>query len=250
MTAHCGKSCIASPANRYPLGLHCTRMSGKSYLIGIAGPSGAGKSYLAQHLSQRLAAPVLALDHYYRDLSHLPAKQRAFSNFDDPAALEHELLIEQVAHLADGTAVQVPTYDFSVHTRTCNTQSFEPATFVIIEGLFSLHWPELRRLLDTRVFVDMTDDVCLERRQERDVRERGRTPESVVEQFRDTVAPMAERYVRPTRVFAHVVLFGSTPVAQGVERVLQHVRHNARDPESHPAADRIAPAQPPSISSR
>ncbi len=109
-----------------------------------------------------------------------PLEERARSNFDDPAALEHELLIEQVAHLADGTAVQVPTYDFSVHTRTGETQSFEPATFVIIEGLFSLHWPELRRLLDTRVYVDMTDDICLQRRQERDVRERGRTPESVV----------------------------------------------------------------------
>ena len=211
-------------------------MSEKSYLIGIAGPSGAGKSFLAQHLSQRLQAPVLPLDHYYRDLSHLPLDERARSNFDDPAALEHELLIAQVARLSEGHAVEIPTYDFSIHTRTAETLTFQPAPYVIVEGLFTLHWPELRRLLGTRVFVDMTDDVCLQRRQDRDVRERGRTPESVVEQFRATVAPMAELYVRPTQTHAHVLLFGATPIAEEVERVLQHVRQNTHQPDSPASA--------------
>ena len=211
-------------------------MSRASYLIGIAGPSGAGKSYLARHLSERLQAPVLALDHYYRDLSHLPLQERARSNFDDPAALEHELLIAQVARLSEGNAIEIPTYDFSTHTRTGVTQPFQPAPFVIVEGLFTLHWPELRQLLGTRVFVDMTDDVCLQRRQERDVRERGRTPESVVEQFRATVAPMAERYVRPTQAHAHVVVFGAAPIGEVVERVLEHVRQNTQAPEWPAAA--------------
>ena len=211
-------------------------MSEKPYLIGIAGPSGAGKSYLAHHLSERLQAPVLPLDHYYRDLSHLPLDERARSNFDDPAALEHELLIAQVAHLSEGRAVEIPTYDFSIHTRTGETLPFQPAPFVIIEGLFTLHWPELRRLLGTRVFVDMTDDVCLQRRQDRDVRERGRTRESVVEQFRTTVAPMAELYVRPTQAHAQVLVFGTTPIAEEVERVLQHVRQNTHQPDSHASA--------------
>ena len=199
-------------------------MAGKSYLIGIAGPSGAGKSYLARHLSQLLKAPVLALDHYYRDLSHLSLEERARSNFDEPAALEHELLIAQVTDLHAGLAIPVPTYDFSVHTRTSVTQRFEPAPFVILEGLFTLHWPDLRRLLATAVYVEMDDSICLRRRQVRDVRERGRTPESVVEQFRTTVAPMAERYVRPTRLHADVVLSGDTPIAQGVARVLDHLQ--------------------------
>src|SRR5450631_1746879 len=221
-------------------------MSATSYLIGIAGPSGAGKSYLAHHLSQRLQAPVLPLDHYYRDLSHLPLEERARSNFDDPAALEHELLIEQVAHLFEGRAIEIPTYDFSVHTRTGETQSFQPAPFVIVEGLFTLHWPELRRLLGTRVFVNMTDDICLQRRQDRDVRERGRTPESVVEQFRMTVAPMAELYVRPTRAHAHVLVFGATPVEDEVERVLEHVRQNTQEPGLQPSArhNRRSPSPP------
>jgi uridine kinase len=225
-------------------------MSGKSYLIGIAGPSGAGKSYLARHLSDYLRAPVLSLDHYYRDLSHLPLEARARSNFDDPSALEHDLLIAQVAQLANRRTIAVPTYDFSVHTRTGQTQSFEPAPFVIVEGLFTLHWPELRDLLGSRVYVEMTDDVCLQRRQERDVHERGRTPESVVEQFRSTVAPMAERYVRPTQAHAHVVVFGSALIGEEVGRVLEHVRLNTRGPDSNAAADYLRRLSSPAIPSR
>src|SRR5271167_2657311 len=225
-------------------------MSGKSYLIGIAGPSGAGKSYLARHLADRLQAPVLTLDHYYRDLSHLPLEERSRSNFDDPAALEDRLLVAHVEDLREGKAIEVPTYDFSLHTRTGATQLFRPAPFVIVEGLFTLHWPELRGLLGTRVYVDMTDDICLQRRQERDVRERGRTPESVVEQFRATVAPMAERYVRPTQEHAHVVVFGSAPIGEEVERVLEHVRLNTREPGSTPAVDTVGWSPSPAIPSR
>jgi len=214
-------------------------MSASSYLIGIAGPSGAGKSYLACHLAARLHAPVLALDHYYRGLSHMPVEERAHTNFDDPAALDHDLLISQVVELSEGRAVEIPTYDFSVHTRTGVTQPFQPAAFVIVEGLFTLHWPELRRVLGTGVYVDMADDVCLQRRQERDVRERGRTPESVVEQFHATVAPMAERYVRPTEAHAQVVVFGAAPIEDAVESVLEQVRQNMRRPGLHSAAEHL-----------
>ncbi len=99
-----------------------------------------------------------------------------------------------------------------------------PSAVVIIEGLFTLHWPNLRELLGTKVFVDMDDEVCLTRRQARDVRERGRTPESVVEQYAATVAPMAQRYVRPTIIHADVVVSGSEPIGEGVDRVLAHYR--------------------------
>jgi uridine kinase len=210
-------------------------MSGNSYLIGIAGPSGAGKSYLARHLADRLHAPVLAIDHYYRDLSHLTLAERARTNFDNPAALEDDLLVAQVKALSQGQQIEIPTYDFSVHTRSVPTQLFSPAAFVIVEGLFTLHWPELRRLLGTRVYVDMTDDVCLQRRQDRDVRERGRTPESVIHQFRTTVAPMAERYVRPTQAHADVVVFGGTLILDEVECVLDHVRQNIQEPNMRAA---------------
>ena len=212
-------------SRRSPTGaLHWGRMAGQSYLIGIAGPSGAGKSYLASRLAQRLRAPVLALDHYYRDLSHLPWAERARSNFDEPAALEHELLIAQVSQLHKGNPIAVPTYDFALHTRTPQSQLFPPAPVVIIEGLFTLYWPELRRLLGTRVYVEMTDEICLQRRQERDVRERGRTSQAITEQFHATVAPMAARYVRPSQVHAHVVVSGDASVDEEAAHVLNHVR--------------------------
>jgi uridine kinase len=201
-------------------------MPQQSYLIGIAGPSGAGKSYLAERLAERLKAPVLALDHYYRDLSHLLPAERATSNFDEPAALEHELLIAQVNELRQGRSIDVPTYDFSAHTRRSVAQPIQPSPFVVLEGLFTLYWPELRRFLGTAVYVDLDQGACLQRRLQRDVQERGRTPDSVIEQFRSTVMPMAERYVLPTMQHADVVVSGLTSIDESVARVLAHVRQN------------------------
>ena len=197
-------------------------MPEETYLIGITGPSGAGKTYLATHLAAALNASVLALDRYYRDLSHLPLEERARVSFDAPEALDHELIVEQVAGLRNNETVQLPVYDFTTHTRTRRTEVLRPTGIVIVEGLFTLHWSSLRELLGTKVFVDLTDEVCLTRRQVRDVRERGRTPESVVEQYVTTVAPMAQRYVRPTIAHADVVVSGSERIEDGVARVLAH----------------------------
>ncbi len=155
-------------------------------------------------------------------------------NFDAPEALDEELIVEQVTALRNNQPVQLPTYDFATHTRTRRTEELRPSAVVIIEGLFTLHWPKLRELLGTKVFVDMDDEVCLARRQARDVRERGRTPESVVEQYAATVAPMAQRYVRPTIVHADVVVSGSESIGEGVDRVLAHHRSQiANAPAQH-----------------
>jgi uridine kinase len=196
------------------------------YLIGIAGPSGAGKSFLAKHLKSAIEAHVLELDRYYRDLSHLPLAERVRINFDAPEALEHELLIEQVGRLRNRETMQLPVYDFTTHTRSERTEAFQPAAVLIVEGLFTLHWPGLRELLGTKVYVDLNDDVCLTRRIDRDVRERGRTIESVIEQYKTTVAPMAQRYVRPTIAHADVVVTGTDPIAVGVARVVEHYRRS------------------------
>lgn len=198
------------------------------YLIGIAGPSGSGKSFLAQHLKGVLDAEVLELDRYYRDLSHLPLEQRARMNFDAPEALEHELLIEQLARLRNREAVQLPVYDFTTHTRSGKTEMLQPSKVVIVEGLFTLHWPRLRELLGTKVYVDLEGKVCLARRKLRDVRERGRTEQSVVEQFETTVAPMARRYVHPTMAHADVVVIGTERIEDGVARVVKHYQRRER----------------------
>ena len=211
-------------------------MSAKIYLIGVAGPSGAGKTHFATHLAVALHASVLALDRYYRDLSHVPPEERARVNFDSPEALDHELIIEQVASLRNNGAVRLPVYDFATHTRIRRTEVLRPADVVIVEGLFTLYWPGLRELLGTKVFVDMNDKVCLARRQARDVRERGRTPESVMEQYAEVVAPMAMRYVRPTVVYADVLVSGTEPTANGVSRVLAHYERQNTNTEAHDSA--------------
>jgi uridine kinase len=182
----------------------------------------------------------MALDRYYRDLSHLPLEERAQVNFDAPEALDHELIVEQVARLRNNETVHLPVYDFVTHTRTRRTEVLRPSDEVIVEGLFTLHWPSLRELLGTKVFVDMNDEVCLMRRQARDVCERGRTPVSVMEQYAGTVAPMAQRYVRPSIVYADVVISGTEPIAEGVSRVLAHYERQISNTRAHASAD---PAQ-------
>ncbi len=196
------------------------------FLIGIAGPSCAGKSELARRLAERLAAQILPLDCYYRDLSHLPMAERCRVNFDAPEALDERLLIRHVGLLAEGREIARPVYDFKQHVRTSELERVAPAEFVILEGLFTLHWEPIRRLLGIKIFVEAPHDVCLKRRLERDVRERGCTPESVVEQYERTVRPMADRYVWPTRAFADLVLSGMAPIEESVARVLSAIRRD------------------------
>jgi uridine kinase len=192
----------------------------KPYLIAVAGPSCSGKSELSKALRRRLGAPILGLDSYYRELGHLPLEERARMNFDEPAALDEELLIAQVRALAEGKAIDRPVYDFTRHTRSGGHERIEPAEFVIVEGLLALHWPELRALYNLKVYIDAGDEVCFRRRLKRDVRERGRTPESVRAQYAATVRPMAERYILPTRAWADVVVSGVEPLERSTATVL------------------------------
>jgi len=196
----------------------------RPYLIGIAGPSCAGKSELAQRLGRMLPAPILSLDSYYRDLAHLPFEERGRRNFDLPEALDEELLAAHLGLLAGGREIAKPVYDMTRHARAGGTERVVPGEFLIVEGLFALYWEDVRRLLGTKVFVEAPDEVCFERRRERDVRERGRTPESVLEQYTRTVRPMAERYILPTREFADVVVSGTEAVERSVGAVLAHIK--------------------------
>src|SRR5260221_728004 len=175
-------------------------------LIGIAGPSGSGKTALARRLALATHAPLVSLDSYYRDLSHLQPEQRARTNFDEPASLEETLLFEQMRAMADGRAVAVPHYDFSTHTRVAGADLIQPGELVVVEGLLLLYWRELRDLLTVRVYVDLEDEACLARRAARDIRERGRTPECVQRQYDNVVRPMAEQYIWPTKRHADLVV--------------------------------------------
>jgi uridine kinase len=186
------------------------------YLIGIAGPSGSGKTELARALAGSLGAPILSLDSYYRDMAHLPLEERARMNFDAPEAMEHELLFAHLRTLAAGGAVEVPVYDFTCHSRTERTETLGAGQFGVLEGLWTLYWEDIRRLLGIKVYVDTPDPVCFERRLARDLRERGRSAESVAAQYAATTQPMARRYVLPSREFADVVVSGVEPVERSM----------------------------------
>lgn len=199
----------------------------KPYLIGIAGPSGAGKSYLSKHIGQNLDAALLHLDSYYSDLAHMSVVQRAHQNFDSPDSLDAALFIEHIRRLSKGNAIEKPLYDFTIHARKKETERLEPHPYIIIEGILSLYWEDVRKLIQTKVYVDLGEDICLERRIERDICERGRTREGVLEQYYSTVLPSAKRYVYPTREFADIVVTGNDNIEHEVGLVLEHIRERA-----------------------
>jgi uridine kinase len=192
-------------------------------VIGIAGPSGSGKTTLAHRVAAQLDnAPVLSLDCYYREQGSVPLEVRRRVNYDEPAALDHELLVAQLQQFSRGIDVGVPVYDFAIHNRAPEVMLLRASDYIVVEGIFALYWEEVRDLMGTKVFVAASDPVCFTRRLDRDVKERGRTPESVVDMYEHNVRPMAERYVLPTEAFADVVVSGTDLLDHSSGLVLGH----------------------------
>ncbi len=197
----------------------------RPHIIGVAGPSSSGKTELARQLVRRLpGTAIVSLDSYYRGMEEIPLAERKRMNFDHPDALDWELLHEHLQAMAAGRAFEEPIYSFADYARTGGARRIEPSEFVIVEGLFVLYWPELRSMLDTRVYVQTAPEVCFRRRLERDVAERGRTPESVREQYERTVRPGAEWFVHPTAKYASLVVSGEEPLTRSTAAVLGALR--------------------------
>ena len=195
-------------------------------VIGIAGCSGSGKTTLAEELAREMEGTHFRTDNYYRDLSHLTYEERCRQNFDHPDILESDLLISQVQRLSHGHSIRQPQYDFTTHTRVQGAQRLvEAPRLLIVDGIFALHYEGLRALYDLGIYVEAPDDVCYKRRLARDVRERGRTPESVAQHYAETVRPMAELYVRPSIVHADLVVKGTESLDWSVEAVF-HALNN------------------------
>ena len=177
-------------------------------VIGIAGGTGSGKTTLMKNIMEKFGdvVTVLSHDNYYRRNDHLTYEERCRINYDEPAALETDLMARHLEALRHGERIECPVYDFSAHNRSDETVSIEPRQVIIVEGILIFENEPLRELMDIKIFVDTDADVRLCRRIKRDVNKRGRTLESVIEQYQTTVKPMHEKYVEPSKKFANIVV--------------------------------------------
>ncbi|MFB3210035.1 uridine kinase [Staphylococcus pseudintermedius] len=187
-------------------------------IIGIAGGSGSGKTSVTNKIMNNLEGHSVALieqDYYYKDQSHLTFEQRLKTNYDHPFAFDNDLLIQNLKSLQSGQSVEVPTYDYTNHTRSDKTIAFQPKDVIIVEGIFALENEELRNMMDVKIYVDTDADLRILRRLVRDTKERGRTMESVIDQYLTVVRQMHNQFIEPTKKFADIIIpeGGSNKVA-------------------------------------
>ncbi len=177
-------------------------------VIGIAGGSGSGKTTLMKNLLTKFGdvATVLSHDNYYKRHDELTYEERCLLNYDEPAAFDTDLMVEQLYLLRKGQAIDCPVYDFSVHNRSDAVIRINPSRVIIVEGILIFQDPALRELMDIRIFVDTDADIRLCRRIKRDVEKRGRSLQSVLQQYQQTVKPMHEQYVEPSKKYANIIV--------------------------------------------
>ena len=195
-------------------------------LIGIAGGTGSGKTTIAQTIFDRVGPSRIewiSHDSYYRDFSHLPPVERARINFDHPNALETPLLVDHLDELVEGRSIRIPVYDFATHTRAEETQEVHPKKVIIVEGILVLAEPDIRRRIDIKLFVDTPPDIRFLRRLRRDLEKRGRSVESVIDQYLTTVRPMHEEFVEPSKRYADLIIPEGGENAVAIDAIISRV---------------------------
>ena len=198
----------------------------KGILIGIAGASGSGKTFVANSIIESAGsdkAVIIQEDSYYKDLSDVPFEERAERNFDHPDAFDYDLLVKDLLQLLHGEAVSHPIYDYKLHVRSKEKKTAGPGALIILEGILILNNTRLRELMDYRVFIDTALDICFIRRLKRDVEERGRTVDSVIRQYTQTVRPMYLELIEPSKQYADILIPGDGMNSEAVDILITKI---------------------------
>jgi uridine kinase len=201
-------------------------METKSFIVGIAGGTGSGKTTIAAGIAAAIGAERATLidaDSYYADLSHLPLQERHYENFDHPNALNLALLAQHLRNLKSGKPITRHVYDFASHTRLRETVILKPAPVIIVEGILIFGQQELSELFDLKIYLDEDADIRLLRRMQRDIDERGRTMESVAQQYLEQVRPMHEQFVEPTKAHSDIVIGPGQDKKHVIERLTARI---------------------------
>ena len=196
-------------------------------VLGIAGGTGSGKTYTAKSLLNEYPQDsilTISMDSYYKDLSHIDHKNRLEQNFDHPDSIDVNLLENHLELASKGNKINIPIYDFSSHVRLGEAVSISNAKIIIVEGIFALHFPQLRKLYTLKIFMDTPENIRLERRLVRDVKERGRTVKSIKEQYNSTVLPMHNKYVEPSKIFSDLILNGEDNTNNIVNKIEELIK--------------------------
>ena len=201
-------------------------MNSSSILIGIAGGTGSGKTSIANYLLKKFGSDqliVIEQDSYYKNNSALSIDERNQQNFDHPDAIDIELFNKQLVSLLGGKSVEIPIYDFSIHNRRNQRQFVKPCRIIVIEGILTLYFESLRKLMNIKVFVDTPDNIRFTRRLSRDVKERGRTIKSVTNQYEKTVKPMYDQFVKPSRDLADIIITDGVQNKEAIDDLMSNI---------------------------
>jgi len=201
-------------------------MNSSSILIGIAGGTGSGKTSIANYLLKKFGSDqliVIEQDSYYKNNSALSIDERNQQNFDHPDAIDIELFNKQLVSLLGGKSVEIPIYDFSIHNRRNQRQFVRPCRIIVIEGILTLYFDSLRKLMNIKVFVDTPDNIRFTRRLSRDVKERGRTIKSVTNQYEKTVKPMYDQFVKPSRDLADIIITDGVQNKEAIDALMYNI---------------------------
>ena len=196
-------------------------------VLGIAGGTGSGKTYAVKSLLNEYpqdSVLAISMDSYYKDLSYINYTRRVEQNFDHPDSIDINLLEKHLKQASKGNKINIPIYDFSNHVRLGETVSISNAKIIIVEGIFALHFSQLRKFYTLKIFMDTPENVRLERRLFRDVKERGRTVKSIMDQYNTTVLAMHNKYVEPSKIFSDLILDGEDNINNIVNKIEELIK--------------------------